>query len=107
MSIILTAALALSAPVYLECQMTGSVTGQTSPDAPWDWMITLNEADGWADYHNKNGSKRVAATFTAKEVVFDDFTINRINLQFIRYFQPLNATSYGKCRLAPVEKRAF
>jgi hypothetical protein len=107
MTIVLAAALAASPLVYLECQMTTNSTGQTSPDEPWNWTITLNEAEGWADYSNPNGSRRVAATFSAREVKFDSFTVDRVNLQMTRHFEPLNATSYGRCRIAEVEKRAF
>jgi GTP cyclohydrolase III len=100
-------ALAAASLVYLECQMTTSATGETPLDTPWEWEITLNEAEGWADYTNRNGSQRVKANFTAQEVRFDSFTVNRRTLIMTRHFAPLNATSYGACRLAEVKNRAF
>ena len=93
--------------VYLECQMTTNVRGETPPDTPWVWAITLNENEGWADYTNPNGSHRVAATFSASEVRFDSMSVNRETLAMTRHFAALNATSFGRCRIAEIKNRAF
>ncbi|MFN3930862.1 MAG: hypothetical protein ACK4JY_03850 [Brevundimonas sp.] len=97
------------APVYLECQMTTSLEGDTPAEAPWNWKITIHESEGRVDFTHSQGSHSVAAIFSADEVRFDGNVISRTDLTFTRNFDFIgeNKVSRGRCRVVEAPRRAF
>lgn len=106
---LLVATSMMFAPVYLECQMTTSMEGDTPAETPWNWKITINEPEGRVDYAHTQASQSVRAIFTADEVQFDGFVISRTDLTFTRNFDFLgeNKVSRGRCRVIEAPRRAF
>lgn len=106
---LLAATSMMFAPVYLECQLTGNMEGDTPADTPWDWKVTIHEAEGRVDFAHSQGSDSVSALFTADEVRFDGFVINRNDLTFTRNFDLVGTVkvSRGRCRVVQTTGRAF
>lgn len=111
------AAPAMAAPVYLECQLTGAVEGDTPPDRAWDWKLTVNEAEGRVDWSHPNASERTAAVFTADTVRWENpgrflsasYLIDRTTLEMTRTLSTGDGpmVSRGRCRIVQAPQRAF
>lgn len=90
-------------PVYLECDIVQQ--GKSVP-----WKLTLNEQKGSVDYVQPNGTYRRPAVFTANDVRFIGFVLDRSDLTITR-----NGTDIlgkpkmdrGQCRLVEPKQRAF
>lgn len=106
-----------AAPVYLRCQLDpGAQGGMGGEDLlvkePMD--VTLNEDAGMVTYTLPSIGRAftVPAVFTADKVSFRGFTIDRVNLAFLRDMSHLQAPGRapiidkGSCTLVEV-KRAF
>ena len=100
---------AYAAPVYLKCQLDPGATGGTGGEdhatkAPID--VTLNEEAGTVTYSfpTMGRAYTVRGVFTASQVQFNGFSIDRTNFAFQR--STLGVIDRGRCSLAAVE-RAF
>ncbi|WP_136163530.1 hypothetical protein [Sphingomonas flavalba] len=100
---------ALAAPVYLKCQLApgtkGGAGGQDlAASAPMD--ITLNEDAGTVTYAFPTAARAytVRGIFTAEQVTFNGFSVDRTNLAFQR--STFGVVDRGQCTLVEV-KRAF
>lgn len=108
---------AIAAPVYLECQLTGSTEGDTPSDRVWDWKLTINETEGRIDWSHPNASEHSAAVFTADTVRWENpgrflsasYVIDRRTLEITRTLstgsEPM--VSRGRCRVVQAPQRAF
>ena len=102
------AAVTMFAPVYLECQLSGT-NGETAPNHPYNWQLTMNEAEGRVDWSHPQASNSTRAVFTANEVRWGNFTVDRRTMTFTRR-TPMTSGDWvttGKCRVAPPAQRAF
>lgn len=100
---------AYASPVYLKCQLDpgakGDAGGQDyAAKAPMD--VTLNEDAETVTYTFPAMGRAFTAhgVFTAENVTFNGFTVNRTNLAFQR--ANLGSIDRGRCALVQV-KRAF
>jgi hypothetical protein len=108
---------ALAAPVYLECQLIQNSEGSTPAEHPWNWQITVNEAEGRVDFAHPAAADRTSAVFTADAVRWSNdsrylsttFLIDRTNLRITRSLTIGGdvKVSHGQCRVVRASERAF
>ncbi|USM11513.1 hypothetical protein vBCbaSRXM_68 [Citromicrobium phage vB_CbaS-RXM] len=106
---LLLASAAPSGIVHLECSSVG-VRGDKVT-----WELALDEADGVATIttmtERGSNTRRVPASFTSRDVRFEDVTVSRIDLTLstpavVRLGKRVGGHE-GQCRIAPTVARAF